>query len=438
VALVFDFALPDLLVRMSLALGIGLVIGLERGWRQRDERAGARAAGIRTFAITALLGGLIGALARALAMTSPMAAALIVAAGIVAYAYAIVKFSRDENRAEGTFSATTAIAGMATFALGIYAIVGDMRVAAAVAVAIALLLALRQRLHGLLEQITWAELRAALVLAAMTFVAMPFLPAGPVVALGGLDLRQIWLIAIVLAAVSFAGYVAVRYFGTRRGLLVSAIAGGIVSSTAVALSHARRAAAGEAAPAPLAGGLSMASAVSYLRTLVIAGLLNPDPALLGALAPPLVVAILIAGAAGWWLISHGPHEGRRAALALRNPFGFWSVIGFAILLGGASLAGRLVAKTLGGGAILAGAVLIGFADVDPVTVSIANLAPHRLAGDLAALAILGAVASNAVAKAALAIALGGGRFGWLVALMTGASLAGAGLTVLIGRLGTIL
>lgn len=410
----------DLLIRISLALGIGLVIGLERGWTQREERPGSRTAGIRTFAVTALLGAIVAALALALVPNSPVAAALILCTGLAVYATAIVLFSREENRAEGTFSATTAIAGIATFALGAYAVIGDMRIAAAAAVSIAALLAFRQRLHGILTQITWTELRSAFVLLAMTFVALPFLPSGPIAALAGVDLRRVWLIAIVLAAVSFAAYLAMKYFGPRRGLLVSAMAGGLVSSTAVTIHHARLSAAQPALAWPLAAGVAIASGMSCLRVLIIVVALNP--LLARPLAPPLLAAALIALVGGLLLLRAAPDEKMPLAPAtMQNPFAFWPVVGFAVLLGLIGLAGRAIAERFGPQALIAGAALVGLGDVDAISASLANLSLGVAPSGVAALAILVAVASNNLAKLVLGGVLGRGRFvlatGTVAALM---------------------
>jgi hypothetical protein len=169
--------LEQLLSRIALALGIGLLIGVERGWRTREAEAGTRAAGIRTFAISGLLGGVVGAMA---AVAGGIASAIIFGAGFVAYAAAITVFAREENKAAGTVSATTAVAGMLTFALGVYAVLGDVHVAAAAAVAAAAILALREELHRWVERITWPELRSGLVLLAMTFIALPIVPSDPI------------------------------------------------------------------------------------------------------------------------------------------------------------------------------------------------------------------------------------------------------------------
>ena len=169
----------DLLSRFALALGIGLLIGLERGWRTREAPAGSRTAGIRTFAISGLLGGVVGAVALAAGGAASAGGGLVLGLGFAAYAAAITVFCLEENRADKTFSATTAIAATLTFALGAYALVGDMRAAAAAAVAATVILALRENLHGWVKALTWPELRSGLVLLAMTFVALPVVPDDP-------------------------------------------------------------------------------------------------------------------------------------------------------------------------------------------------------------------------------------------------------------------
>src|SRR5262249_20014014 len=191
---------PELISRLALALGIGLLIGLERGWRRRDASPGSRAAGIRTFALSGLLGGVIAALAQALGGAATASGGIVLGVGLIAYAAIITIFTRDLNKAAGSFSATSAIAGLLTFGRGAYALLADMRVAAATGVAVTGLLAAREELHGWVAKITWPELRSGLVLLAMTFIGLPIVPDDPIGPLGGANPREIWLIAIVLAA----------------------------------------------------------------------------------------------------------------------------------------------------------------------------------------------------------------------------------------------
>jgi uncharacterized membrane protein (DUF4010 family) len=407
----------ELLSRFAVALGIGLLIGLERGWRSRGEKPGSRTAGFRTFAIIGLLGGVLGALAHAAGGSATAGGAMLIAIVLAAFAAVITVFCLDENRADQTHSATTAIAAILTFALGTYALVGDMVVAAAVAVAATVLLALRQSLHDWVKSLTWPELRSGLILLAMSFIALPLVPDDPVGPFGGVNPREIWLIAIVLAGVSFLGYAAVKYFGERRGVLLAAAAGGLVSSTAVTLANARRAAAGEGVPQVLAAGVALATAVSFVRVLAIVAALQPG--LLILLAPPLVAATIAAvGLAVFWVYWRAEEDGGHTDVKLRNPFGFWSVVAFAAAMGAIVLLGRFLNEYFGSSGAIIGAATLGLFDVDAVTVSMSRLVPQSLGLRDGTFAILAAVASNTLSKLIIGAGLGRGRFALDIALMS--------------------
>jgi uncharacterized membrane protein (DUF4010 family) len=413
----------ELLSRFAVALGIGLLIGLERGWKTREAKAGSRTAGIRTFTISSLLGGVIGACAQIFGGAGSVGGGLLLAIAFAAYAAVMAMFFREENRSDKVYSATSAVAAMLAFALGAYALVGDMLVAAAGAVATAGLLAAREDLHGWVEQVTWPELRSGIVLLAMTFIALPLVPDDPIGPFGGVNPRQVWLIAIVLASVSFLGYAGVKYFGAHKGLLFAAAAGALVSSTAVTVTNARHAAAGEGDPSLLAAGVMLATAISFLRVLAIVLALNP--ALLVLLAAPLLCATVVAG--GYAAIAvHGRDrrsDNSRAAGQFRNPFNFWSVVGFALFLGVVILAGRALAQGFGAAATALGALAMGLADVDALTVSLARLAPQTLSIDGATYAILAGVTSNTLSKIAIGGAIGRGRFAVKIAAVSLACLA---------------
>ncbi len=422
--------LQELLSHFAVALGIGLLIGLERGWATREDAPGSRTAGIRTFAITGLLGGVIGAIAQASGGPASSGGGIIIGLGFAAYVAAITVFTREENLADKNFSATTAIAAMLTFALGVYAMVGDIRITAAAAVAAAGLLALRENIHGWVKNITWAELRSALVLLAMTFIALPVIPNDLIGPFGGVNPRDVWLTAIVLAGVSFLGYGAVKYLGARRGVLLAAAAGGLASSTAVAATNAKRAAAGEGEPRLLAAGVSLANAVSWMRVVAILAVLKP--VLLVIAAPPLIAAALLA--AGYAMLSvdwRGGAKSEEPAMTMRNPFGFWSVVGFAIVLVAIILLGRVLGQTFGATGVLAGTALLGLGDVDAVTVSMAKL--DTVSAEVASYAVLIAVASNTMAKLAIGAVIGRGRFAIEVTAVSLACLLAGGAALYAAR-----
>lgn len=415
----------ELIRRLAAALAIGLLVGTERHWRERQEAAGRRTAGVRTFALTGLLGGVMAVLALALGQPG---GALLLGFGLAALLGAQLPFALREADAENKVSATGLVAALGTYSLGAMAVLGDMAVAGAAAVAMTAILAARESLHELMTRITWAELRSALVLLSMTLLVMPLVPDEPIGLLGGLNPSKIWGLAVLLAAISYLGYLAVRLMGPERGLVLSGAAGGLVSSTAVAISNARAAAEGGAALA-LAAGALIAGAVSCLRTIAIVFFIASDVAWL--LVLPLGVAALGMTLAGLALARRANAAGPPAAPP-ENPFELAAVLKIALLLAAVALASRLAAEKLGSAAVLAVAALTGLADVDAVALSVPLLAPATLSLQTAAQAVLAAVGVNICAKAAYALVLGGGRFGTVyAALSVAAGTAGAAIHFLI-------
>ncbi|MGO7208560.1 DUF4010 domain-containing protein, partial [Rhizobium ruizarguesonis] len=138
------------------------------------------------------------------------------------------------------YSATGTIAAITVFALGFGAVVADMTATAASAVAITALLAAREPLHGFLRQLTWLELRAALILLTMTVVILPILPNEPVDPWQAINPFELWMLTILVGTVSFVGYILIKLSGARAGILLTGASGGIVSSTALTLSFARQ------------------------------------------------------------------------------------------------------------------------------------------------------------------------------------------------------
>ena len=269
----------ELAMRLGLALALGFVIGLERGWKERDEGEGKRAAGLRTFSLIGLMGGIFG-------MLSLGGDRILLAAGFVTTSAVMAVFIWRESQREGDYSATTLVAALLTFMLGASAVLGDMRIAAGAGVVTVGLLAYKRELHGFLAHLTWDELRSGLLLAAMTFIALPLLPDRAIDPWGAINPHQLWLITILIAVVSFTGYVAVKLAGPARGLVLAAALGGLISSTVVTLTLARLAKVNSARLGLLGGSIIASGAVMMVRVLVLAGVVNLS---LGkALAVPLL------------------------------------------------------------------------------------------------------------------------------------------------------
>ena len=407
----------DLFSRLAVALAIGLMVGIERGWRSRDAEEDGRAAGLRTFGLSGLTGGISGVL------TEPLGPA-IVGIGFLAFSAAFGAFSWLEATTKGTASVTTLIAGMLTFLLGALATVGDITVAIAAAVSMTVLLALRTQLHSWLAAVTWEEIRAGLILMVMSFLLLPLLPNRAIDPWGAVNLREVWLLAIMMALISLTGYVAVRLFGDRLGIIVTAAAGGLASSTVTTLTFARLGREQPGAVNLLVAGILISGAVMALRVGAIAAALNP--ALLGPLAVPLAIGSVTLGAMAGLLvfgIRGNPADHPAPRLTIANPL----VVGTALKLAGfivvVMLAATLVQQVWGDAGVLAVAAVSGIADVDAITLSMARMeTPVQLATQ----AILLAVAVNTASKATMAVWVGGLAVGLRVGLASAVALAAAG------------
>ena len=214
-----DELLTEPLVRLAIAVGIGLLVGVERERRLgREQRSGA--AGLRTFALTALLGG----------VAEQVGGETILAVGFAFVAVAAVA-SYVRKGAEHT-GLTTEIALLVTFLLGALA-QRDPSAAAGLAVLVTTLLVMQASMHRFVGQVlAEQEVHDGLLLLASALVVLPLVPDRTVGPLDVLNPFNIWRLVVLLMAVSSAGYVAVRLVGPRFGLPIAGLAGGFVSSTA--------------------------------------------------------------------------------------------------------------------------------------------------------------------------------------------------------------
>lgn len=411
----------ELLQRLAAALAIGLLIGVERGWTMRDEPEGERSVGLRTLALTGLLGGVCGALALKLD-----GGGMVLGLAFLAYALVIAFLRYREIEHEKTFGATTIVAAYVAFALGALAVVGDPGAAAAAGVAATGLLALKAALHGWLKRLTWNELRAGLVLLAMTLILLPVLPNRGFGPLGAINPYELWLMTVLIACVSSAGYIAMKWVGGHQGVALSGIAGGLVSSTAVTLSFSRLAKESPSRCAGLAAGILLAGTTMMLRILFVAGSINL--ALLPRLALPLLLAGLASAGLAFWSFAKSRDADSAAPLDLKNPFELGTVLKFGAFLSVIMVAATWLTAVAGDWGAYGLAAVSGIADVDAITLSMARLGQGSLAIETAATAILLAATVNTLAKAALAWIAGGKGPGLRIAL-------GAALSIAAGLIG---
>lgn len=409
---------------VGIAFALGLLVGVERGWSARGERAGGRVAGFRTFGLLGLLGGIAGI---ALEAGHDMLATLLAAVAGIAL---VAGYWRDMAE-DGNVSATTTIAGLITLALGMLT-TGNVLVALVCTGVMVLLLSMRDELHAWIRGLTAAEVKAVARFALISIVVWPLLPDAAYGPYDAWNPRSIWLVVVLVSGLSFVGYVAAKRFGEVRGTLATAAAGALVSSTAATAALARRLAEGDDPPAPAIAGIALAGAAMMARTLVLAA------AVAGFVVPTLAWIVVPGGlaalAATAFVMRHNKHAPSRAApMTSANPFDILPALGFAALIAGAALFARWAEARYGEAGLGVIIALTGTFDVDAATVTLGTLAPGSL-DPVTAGAVLGVpILLNTAFKAAICIGLAGWRKGWAAAatLMFSCAAGGVGLAALV-------
>ena len=388
----------QLFAYLGVSLAIGLLIGAERGWHDRELEEGRRAAGLRTFGLIGLSGGLAAVLANQSSVWI-LPAALLALAALMAAAYV------RQSEQSGSVGATTIVAALLTFPLGALAVVDMMKVAAGAAVVTALLLGMKPRLHALLRKLEEADLMAVLRLLLISVVVLPVLPDqgyGPGKALNPFE---IWWMVVLIAAISFTGYVAIKMLGATRGVGVTALLGGLVSSTAVTVSLSRLTGRHPSMTRSLGGGVVLASTAMLPRMAVIIAIVAPG--VLGPVAVPLA-AMTVAGAAGAAILLGRARDADGEAPAPQNPLQLRMALSFGAVLAAVMLIARLASDRYGDAGLYTVAAISGVADVDAITLSAARMTGSGLAVDVASRAIVTAALVNTASKGMIYLVLARG------------------------------
>lgn len=383
----------------ATALLIGALVGIERE-RHKQRLEHPEIAGLRTFILVALFGALSGWVGLVLATPWILAAGLIAITAFVLTGYVLsVRMNPDG------LGLTTEMAAIATFLLGALATLGQRELAVGIGVIVAAVLAYKQPLHGFVGRLEADDAYAVLRLLLATFIVLPILPDRTIDPWDALNPRSLWLLALLIAGLSLVGYVLTRLLGAHRGIPLTGLTGGLVSSTAVTLSFARQSREQQYAKAhsAIASGILLAWTVSFVRVLVEVLVVNR------ALLPPLLPALLAmtvvcAGFAGW----HARRAGKEIQaqdVPLRNPFSLTSAIKFAALFAVVLLVVEVVQAHAPETSLYYVAALAGTTDVDAITLSMAQYARSG-SPTVASHAITIAVLSNTIVKTAMVAALG--------------------------------
>lgn len=396
--------LLSLAFRLFVAFGIGALIGLER----EQSESGGTFAGSRTFPLFALYGALVQAFVPA---ALPMA--ILALAGPLTVAYAAkVWLERD-------IGLTTLTAALLTVVLGALTTHSERAMILAVVVggAVTVLLTAKGRIHGFADRIEEAERAATVKFVLVVLVVFPLLPDREVDLLFGLNPRFVWLMVVFVTGLSFVAYVLGRAVGARRGIALTGVIGGFVSSTATAVSMAERTREAPSLHRICAFSTVVAAVVMFPRALIEVAVVNPP--ILANVAIPLgamtVVGAVVAAGIYWRSTSDPAIEAD-----VENPFRLRPALVFGVLFAAVLLVSEYANARLGAQGVYATAFVSGLADVDAITLSLSALAADgSVDPDVATTGIVLAAVANTIVKAGLVWVLGTRALGKLVTVVLG-------------------
>lgn len=390
------------------ALAIGLLIGIERGWKERASKEGERIAGVRTYGLIGLLGGGSALLAEDLGMLLP-GLVFIGLAGMLTSVY-IVNLHRQDD-----VGITSLVAALLTFILGALAALGEVAIAAASAVVTALLLSYKPVLHHWLRGLESNELRAGIQLLLISVVLLPVLPNQGYGPWQALNPYAIWWMVVLIAAISFVGYFAIKIGGARKGIVFTGLFGGLASSTALTLQFSKMSKRSDALVPILATGILLACGTMFPRMLLVVSVLNPDLFRL-LLLPAVIMGVLVyLPAIVFWL--NKTHDDTDTYSFLKNPLELKSALTFGLFLALVMLLGNALQQWFGESGVLALSAASGVADVDAITLSLASMSlDTTMSPQLAVTGIVIAAAVNNLVKGGIATFIGGSHVGFRVGL----------------------
>jgi len=399
---------------LAIALTIGLLVGSERGWRERGRSEGTRVAGIRTFTLIALFGGLLSTSTSTLNEFHRWlicVLAFLPIAGLLTAGYL-----RSSHRSDD-LGITTEVAGMLIYWLGALPGFGLALPAAACAVVLALILHLKEKLHYWLNVLSRVELLGTLQFLLVSVVLLPMLPNEGFGPWDSFNPYQLWWMVVLISGLSLIGYFAMRLVGSRKGVVATSLAGGVVSSTAVTLSLSHLSKEMNNSNV-IAAGILLACATMFARMLIVVAVI--EKSLLQYVATPLTAGMvtLCASAWIWW---HKSKSGAPArAPQVQNPFQLLPALQFAGLLALVIFAAEVLQRWFGVVGLYALSVFTGLADVDAIVLSLAPKSGTALDTSLVVICICLAAATNTVIKGIYCRIIGGAELGrkvlWPVAM----------------------
>lgn len=409
--------LSDTFLDLAIALGLGLLVGLQK------ERAASPLAGLRTFALVSLAGAVSAVLA---AETSPW---LLVAGLLAVTAFMVTGNFVLLHEEESDPGQTTEVAVVVTFLVGALTVAGPTEVGIVCGATTAMLLHLRDELHNLVGRLTDRDVRAIMQFVVISLVVLPVLPDRAFGPYHVVNPRQVWWMVVLIVGLNLAGYAAFRLFGQRAGTALAGVLGGVISSTATTVGYARQTRAQQGRDASAVVVVWIASGVVFVRIMLEIGAVAPSflPVAAGPLA--IMLALFLVVAAVVWRSGTTPSD---IPIEPGNPTELRPAVLFGAIYAAVIFIVAAAEDLLGDAGLFAAAAVSGLTDVDALTLSTSRLvATDRLSPDTGWRLVLVAILSNLVFKLILAASLGSRSFARRLGTLGGVAIAvGVGILFL--------
>ena len=391
--------IADSLYRLALALGLGILIGVQRE-AAYDEPEGKLFAGARTFALISLAGYVLATAGSEAGSALPFVGGLLVLGVLLALAY-------HADVAVGKPGMTTEMSAIVTFGTGGLCYWGMLPLAAALGVTVMAMLSLKHEFRSFTHAVTREDIYAIVKFAVISVIILPLLPNDTFAPapLDVLNPHKVWLMVVFISGISFLGYVLIKLVGTRRGIGLTGLLGGIASSTAVTLSFAQRSKETQELSRPFALAILVAWAVMFVRVLAIVFALAPE------LARRLVLPMV--AAAGVGLVYCGylyfiQWSTEKDTFEFSNPFELGPALRFGLIYAVVLVVSRAAQLYFGSVGVYISSFVSGLADVNAITLSMVDLSQRMdgLGPLVASRAVVIAAMANTVFKGLFAVSTG--------------------------------
>lgn len=370
---------------IAVVVFIGMLIGLEREYaRNKEEKIFA---GIRTFPLIGLY-GFTSALISSITENWVYTIFFLGFAGLSITSY-------HTSARTGKVGGTSEISSFIVFILGSLVYWGFILLPVVIAIIITMFLSLKIQLHSFVGKVNAADIYATLKLAIITLIVLPVLPDKTYGPFDVLNPRLIWYMVIFVSGISFIGYIFIKLMGKDKGIIVTSLLGGLVSSTALTYSLTKKSKVEEPLSFNYGLGIITASSMMFLRVLLIVSILNVNLAL--PLFIPLVIFAL-AGVIASIIFYKKNINVPEAEIELKNPFELKSAFLFGIIFGLTIFLSKAAQVYFGDQGLYAASALAGFSSVDAIIISISRLFNETISLNVAMKAIVFATISNTVIK----------------------------------------